>query len=292
MSPRCSHALLFAWLALACAIARAQPAPEASAGAPSSAAERERLARALYEEGLTHYNLHEYDAAIAAFKGSYRLSRAPELLFDIAQEYRLKGDCPEALRFYRTYLREDVRSPKRARVEAWIAEMERCDRPPPAPPAASVTAPSAEPPPRVEPPAIPPAAALTPPPPTTALPAFANAPAPPREGGRRKKIAGLVLVGAGLALVGGAAYLSSRASSDGGEVSALYQRGGPWDAHYASVDSDGARSSGAAIALLAIGAAAMVGGAVVAALGWRAPRALVAFSPSQNGAALEVTCSF
>src|SRR5688500_956745 len=66
-------------------------------------------AKQLYEQGVSHYNLAEYDAAIAAWKQSYVLSKAPLLLFNIAQAHRLSGNCAKANTFYASYKREEPR---------------------------------------------------------------------------------------------------------------------------------------------------------------------------------------
>src|SRR5262245_12813633 len=97
---------------------------------PADTGDKEQQARGLYEQGLKHYNLAEYDLAIELFKQAYLLTEAPELLFNIAQSYRLKGagNCRSALQFYRTYLRVEPRASKRASVEAAIADMEICAR--------------------------------------------------------------------------------------------------------------------------------------------------------------------
>src|SRR5262245_38680031 len=63
-------------------------------------------ARVLYEQGLRHYNLTEYDEAIVVWRESYRLSKAALLLFNIGQAYRLDGDCTTATQFYASYRRE------------------------------------------------------------------------------------------------------------------------------------------------------------------------------------------
>src|SRR6476469_11125404 len=82
-------------------------------------------AREHYEKGLAKYNLAEFDAAIVEFKQSYEISKAPRLLFNIAQAYRLKKDYESALYFYSTYLRADPNPPNLDDVDAKIAEMKR-----------------------------------------------------------------------------------------------------------------------------------------------------------------------
>jgi hypothetical protein len=97
---------------------------------PSDADARSRAALERYRHGLEHYNLAEYEAAIADFKDAYRLSAAPELLFNIAQAYRKQGpgSCAQARDFYRAYLRTAPGQKDAASVEAVIADMERCAR--------------------------------------------------------------------------------------------------------------------------------------------------------------------
>jgi tetratricopeptide (TPR) repeat protein len=60
-------------------------------------------AKALYDEGLRHFQVAEYTQAIDAWKQSYLLSKKPLLLFNIGQAYRLSGDCKQAITFYDNY---------------------------------------------------------------------------------------------------------------------------------------------------------------------------------------------
>jgi tetratricopeptide (TPR) repeat protein len=101
------------------AIVRIEPAV---AQAPAADVE------ALYAEGVRHYNVGEYDAAIDAFKRAYLISNAASLLYNIAQAYRKQGPpgCEPALEFYRGYLRERPGAPDRASIEATIDELDPC----------------------------------------------------------------------------------------------------------------------------------------------------------------------
>ncbi len=87
---------------------RATQAPavpaEAVATVPQTGPVTEEALRA-YDQGHTHYDLGEYQAAIEHFRHAYELSRAPALLFNIAQAHRMNKDCPRALDTYRTFLR-------------------------------------------------------------------------------------------------------------------------------------------------------------------------------------------
>jgi tetratricopeptide (TPR) repeat protein len=91
--------------------------------APPAPADR---AMALSDEGLAAFRQRRYDDAIAAFAASYALSPLPALTFDIAQSYRLKGDCANALEHYRRYLNEAPDAPNRAVVEQQIGAMGQC----------------------------------------------------------------------------------------------------------------------------------------------------------------------
>ena len=80
----------------------------------------------LYDEGLRHFRAGEYDQAIDRLRASYLEAPLPALLYDLGQAFRLKGDCAEALGFYRRFLATDPDGKRRERTVARIAEMERC----------------------------------------------------------------------------------------------------------------------------------------------------------------------
>ena len=111
---------VFLWvlpcMALLVRTAAAQPSGEDAAAASE-----------LYASGAAHYQRGEYDEAIRDFGRAYQLSRAPDLLFNLAQAHRLKGSsCRSARDYYRRYLELVPATPDRAEVEARIAEMDRC----------------------------------------------------------------------------------------------------------------------------------------------------------------------
>lgn len=106
-------------------------------------------ARAAFERGTRHYNLAEYPKALDEFREAYRNYPEPSFLYNIAQCYRQVGDKPNAIRFYRTYLRETPNAPNRDEVNRLIAALERAvadeqmakanqpQPPPPQPPTAT-----------------------------------------------------------------------------------------------------------------------------------------------------------
>lgn len=180
--------------------AGAGPASQAGAVSPSSESD-EDAARRLYESAIQHYNVAAYEKAIAEFREAYYLTNAPELLYNIAQSYRLRGPghCASALQFYKNYLRLQPKTPKRASVEAALRDMETCAR----------TEPSIAPEPDVVPPATPPPAA----------PASDASPAPATPSGTATSATSpwpfvVSGTGLGLSLLGGGLLLWSRLRFD------------------------------------------------------------------------------
>jgi tetratricopeptide (TPR) repeat protein len=95
-------------------------------------------AKIFYRQGIQHYNLAEYEQALESFKSAYRELEDPSFLFNIAQCYRQVGDKAQAVRFYRTFLREvpaveNLEEVKQliARLEAEIAEEQKAKSSPP-----------------------------------------------------------------------------------------------------------------------------------------------------------------
>jgi len=108
-------------------------AAEASeARAPALAADRatgpgaDLEAARLYAEGLRHFRAGDYDRSIAALKAAYFAAPLPPLLYNLGQAFRLKGECAEALAFYRRFLATAPDGDERTRTEARITEMQRC----------------------------------------------------------------------------------------------------------------------------------------------------------------------
>jgi tetratricopeptide (TPR) repeat protein len=121
--------LSFALVAAAATHAQAQPSP---APAPSPASPQADADQA-YQRGRSHYDLREWDQAIAEFKEAYRLRPDAPSLFNIAQSFRLKGDCAQAASFYKTYRRNFPNEKNIARVDQFITEMEACAKQTPPP---------------------------------------------------------------------------------------------------------------------------------------------------------------
>ena len=121
--------------------ARAQaPAAPPPAASPSEEAKR------LFEEARKDFNLGEFRSAAENYKKAYRLKPDPALLYNIGQAYRLGGDMPNALFFYRTFLRNatDVPPAVKKEVEGRIKQIEEMiatGKPPTLPPKPEPTKP-------------------------------------------------------------------------------------------------------------------------------------------------------
>lgn len=215
--------------------------------ARSAVADPAADAAAANTEGLRLYDIHDWDAAIAKFKEAYRLRPDALSLFNLAQANRLKGDCTEALQFYRTYRRNYPEQANLPKVEKFITEMEGCARKP----APVVVAP------------VPPDGA-----------------SPATRPGHGKRLAGVVIASAGgLAVVVGAVF-AVKASQKADEVTHLT---GAWQP---VLQSDGERDAHLSIAMFAVGSAAILGGAALYVLGRSSPAEHVSVIPQRGGAAI------
>jgi tetratricopeptide (TPR) repeat protein len=91
--------------------------------ADGSAAEG-KAAKALYNRGMTHFRLAEYDAAIQKWQDGFRLKPVPEFLYNIAQAYRLSKRPQEAVTYYRQFLSMAPNTENRAEVERQITALD------------------------------------------------------------------------------------------------------------------------------------------------------------------------
>ena len=124
-----------------------------AAGVSESApkgADAKQEAKARFVTGQSHYNLNEYAEALIEFKEAYRLLPDPVFLFNLGQCERQLGNQEEAIRFYRSFLREQPKAPNRQEVTRKIEEMEAAlktkqaeEEKPVAPPAVTEPAPAA-----------------------------------------------------------------------------------------------------------------------------------------------------
>jgi tetratricopeptide (TPR) repeat protein len=233
------------------AITRAAVLAAASAGSAlaDNALRPERIpnkARSLAEKGRAAHNAGDYNAAVAAFKEAYVLAPSPGLLFNIAQAYRLGGNCDEAAWMYRRFLDTNPIGDHRQLAENHLAAVERCGSG-----GLRVTA---------QPPA--PDEIKLPEAPTTLTTDLG-----PVDGrSRTYKRFGLGTAIGGGALLAGAAVFALDARDASNTVAETYKRGGKW-ADVKDDDARGRRSSTIATALGIGGGVAVATGAVLFAVG-------------------------
>lgn len=100
--------------------------PRAAVAGPDAGQDLTLTARELSDQALRQYQQGQYDAAIESFMGAFALSNNPGLLFNVAQAYRLKGDCEHARDYYQRFLSAVPETPLKASVERRAAEMKTC----------------------------------------------------------------------------------------------------------------------------------------------------------------------
>jgi tetratricopeptide (TPR) repeat protein len=95
-------------------------------GAVAHADEEPEKARgkAIWNEGVTLYNLGEFDEAIKKFEDAYRVYANPNILFNLGQAHRQKKDYDAAIFNFRAYLRLKPQATNRGVVEELITELE------------------------------------------------------------------------------------------------------------------------------------------------------------------------
>lgn len=103
-------------------VARAEPtAPPATPAPPT--VEARAVAREHYDKAVSHFNAGEYAAAADEFLAVHRAIPQPALLYNAAQAYRLGGDGPRALEYYKRFAAAAPTARQHADVERRIKEL-------------------------------------------------------------------------------------------------------------------------------------------------------------------------
>lgn len=245
---------------------------------PAGEPGRMEQAASLYDQGKAHFDLAEYSAAIVSWKEAYLLSKEPLLLFNIAQAYRLAGNCAEANRFYENYQRIEAKPSNRAELDQ---ALEKC---------AGIEAATGE-----NTPTAPQVTATASP---RALPLPAPEGEPPiliapddRDPGRSYRIAGLVVGGAGgiATIVAIASALSAR---EHGSSISNQPTGTTWTVALAEKERAGEAAQTRARVAGVLGVAAVTTGIALWWLGSRASRARMEVALSPNQAEVSWSCGF
>lgn len=260
----------------------------ATGGAVAHAEEAESSdqveAKRLAARAQVSFDLGEYGLAIVDYREAYRLHPAPGLLYNLAQAYRLSGDCVNATVMYRNYLRLAPGSRYRSVARQHISALAECNR--------KHTGWT-----EVDDSFVAAAHGDGKETRTASLELAGAEDQPVDRGeerpGHRHKVAGRVFGGVGAGLIAGGVYLSIRAGNTADEVSRRYRDGDDWK-DLEDLDRRGRREEAGGATLLIAGGAALVTGATLYALGWREERQAAAVSvvPVGKGAAVSVSWGF
>ena len=248
----------------------ASPIARADQGVPDRVPAK---AKQLADRGRAYHDARDYTRAIAAFQEAYALAPSPALLFDLAQDYRLAGNCDEAAWMYRRYLDTNPSDEHRALAETHLHHVERCGHGTlalaigPAQVAAQLHAP------RRPEPAVRRAAVFT------------------GSSGEHEQQLGLALAACGGVLLAGAAYFAYDSLDASNTVSGVYHHGGDGTG-LGPVDARGQRSETYAEWLGVGGALAAASGITVYLLGRRASAHHLEVVPTAHGAAVHASWQF
>lgn len=241
-------------------LAVAAPVWAEDAGVPEKA-------RMLAERGRALHDAGDYAGAIAAYKEAYVLAPRPGLLFNLAQAYRLSGDCDDAAFMYKRFLESNPTADSRAVAEANLATVSKCGH------GGLALAPT-------QPPRAPALAVRTPVPVVTSSEPSTTM----RDVGTYLAVGGA----AALLVAGGFAYEAHQASD---EVTQAYNNGMAVT-NLSQQDASGRRDATIAETAAAVGGAAAITGAILIAVGLHHEAGHVAVSPNLHGGEVKLSWTF
>jgi tetratricopeptide (TPR) repeat protein len=230
-------------------------------------------ARFLADRGRQLQRDGKFADALEAYKAAYVLAPSPGLLFNLAQAYRLNGDCDDAAWMYRRFLDTDPRDDLRSLVNDHLAKLQACMH-------VGFRTQQIEVPPSGTDRAMP------------SQPARVDAVAEPSNDGQREEEIGTYAMiggGAALAVAVGFAIEAHSASND---VADAYH-GGIRAPDVRSIDDRGQRDATIATVAGITGGAALITGVVLYGLGRRDERAQhVAVVPHPGGGEVRLAWRF
>jgi tetratricopeptide (TPR) repeat protein len=243
-----------------------------AAATPASAEPIPPKARKLAEHGQEMHKRGEYDRAITAFKEAYVIAPSPGLLFNLAQSYRLQGNCDDATLMYRRYIATNPTPAARTVAEQHLATVERCVQ------KRALNIPLEE-----------SMAYLQVPPPPGPEKVIVKDKRDIERPSELKKDIGIGLtIGGGVALAT-AAYFGMRSYQASQDVEAAYERGAKWP-EIKSIHERGENAERAAKIFAVGGGIAVVGGVTLWLLGRRDERAnQLAITPAAKGSGGQVS---
>lgn len=91
--------------------------------APPSDSERTAEARAFFLRGVAMFKRKNFEAALQAFVAAFRFAPIPEVAYNVAITAERLGRTPEAIEFYREYLKLRPTAPDREALERHVAAL-------------------------------------------------------------------------------------------------------------------------------------------------------------------------
>ncbi|HVK86692.1 MAG TPA: hypothetical protein VM513_21380 [Kofleriaceae bacterium] len=217
-----------------------------------------RHAKQLAAQGRAAHAAGAYGDAILAYKEAYELAPSASLLFNLAQAYRLAGNCHAAVQMYRRFIATEPAAEVRSLAQRHLSTVEHCADAPSRLALASV--------------------------PEYAPPVDLTASAAPLYPGRTKRRVGVGMMVAGGIAAAFAGYYALDARASSATVEAAYARGVRWQ-EVRPIAEEGERSAKIGQGLAIGGVLALAGGVTLYVLGRRAERAAQAsFVPTRGGA--------
>jgi tetratricopeptide (TPR) repeat protein len=117
--------LLILHLSLCSSAVLAQEKPKKKTEDPKKAADPKlEEARRLFDEASIQYKTGDYQQALESFKQVYALTQEPSILFNIGQCQRFLGQPEEAVKSFRTFLRDAPENPLVENAKLRISEIE------------------------------------------------------------------------------------------------------------------------------------------------------------------------
>lgn len=95
------------------------------ADTPPSKDEQKRQAKSHFKLGVDFYNSGDYDSALREYQAAYAALPIPDILFNIAQVYRLKGNKSVAVDYYKQYLAAEPEGVASAESRMMVATLAR-----------------------------------------------------------------------------------------------------------------------------------------------------------------------
>lgn len=252
---------LCASLAVVPVRAHADPAEDAGLAVPDKARVLSDRGRQLQRDG-------KYSEALDAYRAAYVLAPSPGLLFNLAQVYRLDGNCDDAAWMYRRFLATDPRDDLRTVANDHLDKLSSCTHTgatdDPARPAAKRSEPSL---------------------PTSTFSASAD----DRSHGKRR-LGTYLMLGGGLSLAVATIFaIDGHLASN--EVADAYA-GRTRHPDLQSLDDRGHRDDTITTIAGITGGAVLITGAVLYGLGRREQAQHLAFEPHRDGGLVRVAWQF